>query len=180
MRTDQPRESTGRVPLTTVSTTMHTKTITKRLLIVSHAPSPNTQKMLEGTIRGANNNEIENLDVKFLAPLDTTAEEIIKAHALIIGTTENLGYMAGLTKDVFDRCYYECLDRTEGLPFTFYVRAGNDGTGTRRAIESIASGLSWRLVQEPLICRGTFTEDFVEQCEELGLAVAASLEAGII
>jgi len=66
------------------------------------------------------------------------------------------------------------------LPFTFYVRAGNDGTGTRRAIESIATGLKWRLVQAPLICKGEFTEEFIPQCEELGLTMAASLEAGII
>jgi len=66
------------------------------------------------------------------------------------------------------------------LPFAFYVRAGSDGTGTRRAIESIATGLRWRVVQEPLICKGEFTEEFIAQCEDLGSTMAASLEAGII
>lgn len=72
------------------------------------------------------------------------------------------------------------LDHTQGLPFTFYVRAGNDGTGTRRAIESIATGLRWRLVQEPLFCKGECNEEFITQCEDLGSTMAASLEAGII
>jgi len=152
----------------------------KRLLVVSHAPSVNTTRMLEAVISGANNPEITNVDVRSISPLDTTPEDIKASQAIIIGTTENLGYMAGLTKDVFDRCFYECLESTQGLPFTFYIRAGNDGTGTRRAIESIATGLSWRIVQEPLICKGDFKEDFVTQCENLGLAMAASLEAGII
>ncbi len=155
-------------------------TNSKRLLIISHTPSDNTKIMLEATIKGATNPDIKNIDVQTIPPLDTTPEDIKTAQAVIIGTTENLGYMAGLTKDVFDRCFYECLEHTEGLPFTFYVRAGNDGTGTRRAIESIATGLSWRLVQEPLICRGDFTEEFVTQCEDLGMSMAASLEAGII
>ena len=136
--------------------------------------------MLEAVIKGANHSDIANVDVRYISPLDTRPDDIKTAQAVIIGTTENLGYMAGLIKDVFDRCYYECLEHTEGLPFTFYVRAGNDGTGTRRAIESIATGLSWRLVQEPLICKGEFNEEFITQCEDLGTAMAASLEAGII
>jgi len=34
-------------------------------------------------------------------------------------------------------------------------------------------------VQEPLICRGQWDDAFLEQCEELGQAMAAGLEAGI-
>lgn len=152
----------------------------KRLVVISHAPSDNTRRMRDAVLRGATNSDIAGVEVKSISPLDTRPADIINSQAVIIGTTENLGYMAGLIKDVFDRCYYPCLESTQGLPFTFYVRAGSDGTGTRRAIESIATGLSWRLVQEPLICRGEFAEDFITQCEDLGLTMAASLEAGII
>ncbi len=150
------------------------------LLIIAHAPSDNTKEMLRALIRGASDRRIENIEVQYRAPLDTQPDDINAASAVILGTTENLGYMAGLLKDVFDRCFYECLGKTEGLPFTFYVRAGHDGTGTKTALESITNGLKWRLVQEPLICRGEFTQDFIHQCEELGLSMAASLEAGII
>ena len=152
----------------------------KKLLIISHAPSENTLRLLEAVIKGAKHPDIANIDVKCITPVDTRAEDIKAAQAIIIGTTENLGYMAGLIKDVFDRCYYDCLEHTQGLPFTFYVRAGHDGTGTRKAIETITTGLRWRLVQEPLICKGDFNEAFIAQCEELGLTMAASLDAGII
>ncbi len=152
----------------------------KKLLIIAHAPSVNTQMMAEAVVKGAHNPEITDVDVIFKAPLDTQPADIISADAVIIGTTENLGYMAGLTKDVFDRCFYPCLEKTEGLPFAFYVRAGHDGTGTRRAIESVTKGLRWRKAQEPLICRGDFQPSFINQCEELGLSMAASLDAGII
>jgi len=152
----------------------------KKLLIVSHAPSENTKRMLEAVIKGANNYEISDVNVRHIAPLDTHADDLMSAQAVIIGTTENLGYMSGLIKDVFDRCYNGCLDNTQGLPFTFYIRAGLDGTGARRAIESITTGLRWSLVQEPLICKGEFKEEFITQCEDLGLTMAASLDAGII
>lgn len=136
--------------------------------------------MVEAVIKGATNPECTDVEVQFLTPLETQPNDINSANAIIIGTTENLGYMAGLIKDVFDRCFYPCLEKTQGMPFAFYVRAGHDGTGTRRAIESITAGLQWRLVREPLICKGEFNQDFIAQCEELGLTMAASLDAGII
>lgn len=152
----------------------------KRLLVIAHTPSDNTNAMAESLLEGACDSEIENVKVRCLAPLETQPDDINACDGLIIGTTENLGYMAGLTKDLFDRCFYECVETSEGLPFAFYIRAGHDGTGTRRALESITTGLRWRMVQPPLICRGDWQPDFLEQCRELGLTMAASLDAGIV
>lgn len=151
----------------------------KKLLIIAHAPSANTQQLRDAVLKGASHPDIENVEVVMRAPLETQPEDIIAADAIILGTTENFGYMAGLVKDVFDRCYYPCLEHTEGMPFAFYIRAGLDGTGTRKAIESITHGLRWKLVQEPLLYKGSWDEAFLAQCEELGMSMAAGLEAGV-
>ena len=153
---------------------------TKRLLVVAHAPSDNTAKLRDAVMAGARHPDVDGVDVTLRTPLDTGPEDVLACDALILGTTENLAYMAGLTKDFFDRCYYPCLEQTQGLPFAFYLRAGHDGTGTERAIRSITTGLRWKLVQDPLICRGSYDTRFEEQCRELGLYVAASLDAGVI
>jgi len=152
----------------------------KRLLIVAHAPSPNTLRLRESVEKGARNRDIEAVEVVVKAPLEAGPEDVLACDAIILGTTENLGYMSGALKDFFDRSYYPCLEKTQGLPFTFYIRAGHDGTGTRCAIDSITTGLRWKLIQEPLLCRGDYQPEFADQCEELGLFVAASLDAGII
>jgi len=152
----------------------------KRLLIVAHAPSTNTLKLRDAVERGACHEDVDNVQVKVMAPLDAGPDDVLACDAIILGTTENLGYMSGALKDFFDRSYYAILEKTQGLPFSFYIRAGHDGTGTRRAIESITTGLRWRLVQEPLLCRGDYRDEFIDQCEELGLWMAASLEAGIV
>jgi len=152
----------------------------RQLLIIAHAPSPNTTRMLEAVLRGARHEDIENVTARHVPPLEATPEDVLAADALILGTTENLGYMSGALKDFFDRCYYPCLEETQGLAYGLFVRAGRDGTGTLRAIDSITTGLRWRLAQDPLLCRGDFQEDFIGQCEELGLYMAASLDAGIL
>lgn len=151
----------------------------KRLLIVVHTPSPNTERLRDAVIEGAGSPEISGIDVAFVAALQAKPDDVLRASAVILGTTENLGYMSGGLKDFFDRIYYPCLEQTQGLPFAAWIRAGSDGTGTRRGIETITTGLRWRAVQEPLILKGEWREDFVDQCRELGLAMAAGLEAGV-
>jgi hypothetical protein len=151
----------------------------KRLLIVAHCPSPNTQALCDAVARGARSPDAGGVEVVVRAPLQAGPDDVLAAHGVILGTPENLGYMSGALKDFFDRVYYPCLERTQGMPYALYVRAGHDGTGTRRAVESITTGLRWRAVQEPLVLRGAFRAEFVPQCEELGLLLAAGLEAGV-
>ncbi len=152
----------------------------KRLLIVAHAPSPNTRALRDAAARGAAHPDIEAIEVVVKAPLDAGPEDIRTCDAILLGTTENLGYMSGALKDFFDRSYYPVLEEKQGLPCALYVRAGRDGTGTRRAVESIVTGLRWRWVQEPLILRGEWQDSFTAEVEELGLYLAAGLEAGVL
>ncbi|QEA40375.1 flavodoxin family protein [Pistricoccus aurantiacus] len=153
--------------------------MTKRLLIVAHAPSPNTLKLRDAARRGACHPAIEDIEVRVKAPLEAGPEDIRSCDAILLGTTENLGYMSGALKDFFDRSYYPILEEKQGLPCALYVRAGHDGTGTRRAVESIVTGLRWHWVQAPLILRSEWREDFVGQVEELGMYLAAGLDSGI-
>jgi len=152
----------------------------KHLLVVAHNPSPNTHKLVEATLRGANNEDINGIDTRYIPPLQANPDDVFWADAIILGTTENFGYMSGALKDFFDRIYYPCLEHTEALPYAAYIRAGLDGTGTKIAIGKITTGLKWKPVQETMILHGEYRLEFEGQCEELGMLMAASLEAGII
>ncbi len=152
----------------------------RHLLIVAHNPSPNTQKLVDATLRGAQHEDIDGVEVKWIPPLQAVPDDVLWADAIILGTTENFGYMSGALKDFFDRIYFPCLEQTEAMPFAAYIRAGLDGTGTRIAIGKITSGLKWKPVQEAIILHGEYDPGFEQQCEELGMLMAASLEAGII
>jgi hypothetical protein len=151
----------------------------KRLLIVAHVPSENTRRLRDAVVDGARSPDIYGVAVTVLTPFEAQPDHVLTTDAIILGTTENLGYMSGALKDFFDRIYYPCLEETQGLPYGLYIRAGLDGTGTRRGVETIVTGLRWRAVQDPLICRGDYDPSFVDQCREFGMVLAAGLDAGV-
>jgi hypothetical protein len=150
-----------------------------RLLIVSHCPSANTQALTHAVARGANHPELGRHELRLSEPLATGPDDVLWADGIVLGTTENFGYMSGAMKDFFDRIYYPCLEHTRGLPWALFIRAGNDGQGALSSIERIVRGLAWRQAQAPLLCSGAWDDAWLAACEELGMAMMAGLEAGI-
>ena len=154
----------------------------RQLLIVAHMPSPNTRALAMALLSGAQNPEIENITSALVSPFDCDAEMVLASDALILFTTENFGYMSGALKDFFERIYYPCLEhpeKNESMPFALVIRAGLDGTGTHIAVHKITAGLKWREVHETLVCKGDYHEEFVAQCETLGMTIAAGLDNDI-
>lgn len=152
---------------------------TRQLLIVCNTPSANTRTLAEAALAGAQLEEFQQISSHLYSPFDAGPDEVLRADAVLLGTTENFGYMSGAMKDFLERIYYPCLEKTQGKPFALYVRAGNDGEGARTSIERIVAGLRWRAVQAPLILKGEYCPDFVDQCHDLGMMMAAGTEAGI-
>ena len=152
--------------------------IDKKIVFVSHSPSKNT-KILSNTVLDVIKYNKLKLKVEIYSPLEITSNDVLKANGIIIGTIENFGYMAGATKDFFDRCYNNLLDRSQGLPVFYYIRAGLDGEGSERALNRIILGLKWRQVLKPLILKGKWTNDFITLVSEASLNFAIGIEEGI-
>lgn len=151
----------------------------KRLLHVAHQPSENTRALVRAFAEGAKEPSIDGVELITLTPWQAQPTDVLVADAIVLGTTENLGYMSGALKDFFDRCYYPVLEQKQGLPCALWIRAGHDGTGTRRGIEAIVTGLRWHWVQPVLLMRGDWQPEFLAQVRDMGMAMAAGLEAGV-
>lgn len=151
----------------------------RHLLIVFHSQSGTTDRMAESVVRGARHPDIGNVDVRVRDALEATADDLLWADGFILGTPENFGYMSGAMKYFLDRAYYPCEGKMAGRPYALFIRAGNDGSGAINSIERILKGLSVRAVQDPVLIAGAFDESRLAECEELGMTMAAGLEAGV-
>ena len=151
----------------------------KHLLIVHHSQSGSTSQMADAVIRGAQSPDIADVEVRSRAALEATPEDLLWCDAFILGTPENFGYMSGAMKYFLDRSFYDCVDRIDGRPYALFVRAGNDGSGAISSLQRILKGLAVREVQEPVLFAGEFDASRLSECEQLGMTMAAGLEAGV-
>jgi multimeric flavodoxin WrbA len=151
----------------------------KHLLLVFHSRSGGTQALADAVIAGANNEEIEGVELRAKRAFDADAEDVRWCNAIILGTPENFGYMSGALKDFLERVYYVVIEETPGLPYALFVKGGHDGDGAVRSVERILTGLKWRAALPPLLVTGELRDDDLEQAHELGLTMAAGLEAGV-
>jgi len=146
-----------------------------RLLIVHHTASPAMQAMFESVAAGAGTDEIAGVEVVIRPALTAGAADVLEADGYLLGTPANIGYMSGALKHFFDGIYYPCLEATRRRPYALYVHGASDTGGAVRAVEAIATGLSWRRVRPPLSVIGPPDKAALENCWELGATVAAEL-----
>ncbi|KNX36275.1 flavodoxin family protein [Luteipulveratus halotolerans] len=146
-----------------------------RLLVLHHSPTPLTRSLLDAVLEGARDDAIDGVEVRVVAALDATVEDFLTADGYLLGTTANFGYMSGALKHAFDSTYDDVRGKVSGRPFSFWIHGRSDTTGARRSVESITTGLEWRLAAEPVEALRAVAPAEREQFVELGGTLAALL-----
>jgi multimeric flavodoxin WrbA len=149
----------------------------KVVLIIYHSQGGNTRKMAETITDGAR--KINGIDVVLKDASNASVDDILSCDAVVIGSPEYFGYMAGAVKDFFDRTYEDAREKTFRLPYFVFVCAGNDGRGAVSNIERIASGYKWKKVLESFRVTGEVTDEVLLKLDEMGQTIAAGVDAGI-
>ncbi|EID16632.1 multimeric flavodoxin WrbA [Mycobacterium xenopi RIVM700367] len=149
--------------------------MSKTLLVVHHTPSPATRELLEAVLAGANDPEIEGVDVVVRPALAATVSDMLDADGYLFGTTANLGYMSGALKHFFDTVYYPSLDHVAGRPYGLWVHGNNDTVGAATAVGKVATGLSLTKAADVLEVVGGIDAAARERAYELGGTLAATL-----
>ena len=147
------------------------------ILIVYHSQSGNTERMAQAVAEGART--IEGTTVTLKHAGEATAEDLIAAAGVALGTPEYFGTLSGMMKDFFDRTFYAAQEKVFRKPYVVFVSAGNDGSGALNAVERIALGYKFRKVYDPVIAKGRITDEVIEKCRELGAVLAGVCDLGI-
>ena len=161
----------------------------KTLLIVYASVTGGAQQMAEAAARGAR--QEPGVRCRLLRADMAGAEDVLAADGYVFVAPEMLAALAGQMKWFFDRVYYPALDRVNGRPYALLICAGSDGQNAVRQVVRIAAGWRLKAVADPLIvCTHAQTPETIlapkkigpadlQRCEEIGLALAAGLAAGI-
>ena len=149
--------------------------MTKTLLVVHHTPSPSTRELLEAVLAGANDPDIEGVDVVVRPALAAVIPDMLEADGYLFGTTANFGYMSGALKHFFDTVYYPSLDHVAGRPYGLWVHGNNDTVGAAAAVEKLATGLALTKAAATIEIVGAIDAKAREQAYELGGTLAAVL-----
>jgi NAD(P)H-dependent FMN reductase len=161
-----------------------------RLLVVHHSPTRSVQQLTDAAVAGAQDDEIDGVEVLVRPALEATAEDVLGADGYLLGTTANFGYMSGALKHFFDSTFLQvggALDdsgrgaagqsATAGRPFGLYVHGRYDTTGAVRSVLAIVGALGWRQGYDVLEVSGDVVEQDTDRAYELGGTLAALLVA---
>lgn len=117
--------------------------------------------------------------------LEATADDVLAADALVLGTPANFGYMSGALKHFFDGSFLTlggALDEHGGsavpargnrMPYGLWVHGRYDLTGAVRSVTSLTQALGWRAVAPVLEVLGEVTEEHAGAAYDLGATLAA-------
>lgn len=164
---------------------------TARLLVVHHSPTRTSASLADAVLAGARDPQLAELgagdcEVVVRGALEATADDVLAADGLLLGTTANFGYMSGALKHFFDSVFLAVggalADDGSGAgaeqagprtPFGLWVHGRYDTTGATRSVLTITQALPWRAAQPPLELLGDLDDDALARAHDLGATLAA-------
>ncbi len=158
-----------------------------RLLVVHHSPTRGVRALTEAALAGARDDAITGVDVVARPALEATADDVLAADGVLLGTPANFGYMSGALKHFFDSVFLEIAgalsdDGSAGgggqggrTPWGLFVHGRYDTAGAVRAVTGIVGALPWTQAAPVLEVLGDVGDDERASAYELGATLAALL-----
>lgn len=157
------------------------------LLVVHHAPTPGVRALADAVVTGAHHPDLDGaVEVVVRPALEATADDVLAADGVLLGTPANFGYMAGALKHFFDTIFLEAGGALaddgsaagEGQrrrPYGLWVHGRYDTEGAVRSVTSIVQALGWAPAAPVLSVLGDVGDADLAAATELGATLAAVL-----
>ena len=141
----------------------------KKLLIVYHSQSGNTETMAKAFYEGALSSGAK---VNLKKAVDTTSKDIIDCDAIIFGTPNYFSYMAGALKDLFDRTFNDVRRKANGKLYVVFGSSGDGGSQALDSVENICNALKFKRAFDGVLAPGKPSPHALQQCRNRGQKLA--------
>ena len=148
----------------------------KKLLIVYYSGTGNTEAMARATHEGA-------LAAGAVAVLktatDTTPSDLLDCDAVIFGTPNYFGYMAGWVKELLDRSWNILKDEAANKPYSAFTSAQSGKSDALTSIDGICDTFNRRTkfkfakAFEGVVAKAKPSPEVLEECRQLGRKMAS-------
>ncbi|GAA4107826.1 NAD(P)H-dependent oxidoreductase [Nocardioides fonticola] len=158
-----------------------------RLLLVHHTPTPAVRSLADAVLAGARHPDLDDaVEVVERAALEASADDVLAADGVLLGTPANFGYMSGALKHFFDTIFLQAggalADDGSAAggtpvrrPFGLWVHGRYDTTGAERSVLAIVQALGWVQAAPVLAVLGEVGDAELEAAGDLGATLAAVL-----
>ncbi len=140
-----------------------------KVLIIYSSMGGNVGKMAEAVRDGALS---EGATVTLKKAPDATAEDVIEADAVIMGTPNYASYMSGLMKDFFDRSIFGVRGKCDGKPYATFGSYGGGGMVAVEALNKMIDGLGLKQALESVGAQREPSSEALDACRALGSKMA--------
>ena len=141
----------------------------KKVLVVYHSQSGNTEAMAKAVAEGA---LAAGATVVMKKALEADASDLLECDVVAIGTPNYFSYMAGMVKDFFDRVWPTVRDKMANRPYVAFGSYGGGGIPAIESVEKICDGMQMKRLFSSVGIQRRPTEEALKACARLGEDIA--------
>jgi flavorubredoxin len=141
----------------------------KKILVIYHSQSGNTEAMAKAIAAGGKG---AGATVTLKKAVDAGVDDLMGCDAVVIGTPNYFGYMAGMVKDFFDRVWGTVRGQMENKPYAVFGSYGGGGLPAIESVERICEGLGMKKACDCIGVQRIPTAENLKACQEMGKKLA--------
>ncbi len=141
----------------------------KKILIVYHTQTGNTEKLAKAVKRGASS--VKGVKAVLKKAGSATLRDLLSCDGIAFGTPDFFSYMAGVLKDFFDRTCYPSEGKITGKPYVAFVSHGGGGEAIK-SVEKMCRRFKLKKAAPPLLSEEPPTRDVIRRAYRLGRTLA--------
>lgn len=141
----------------------------KKVLIVYHSQTGNTEAMAKAVYEGAIS---AGANIAMKKATEATCDDLLGCDVVAFGTPNYFSTMAGTMKSFFDQAWTALRGKLDGKPYAAFGSAGGGGKAALDSVDKLCGSFGLKKACDCIVATGKPSADVLQQCRELGKRLA--------